>query len=207
MLLKWAEDNGRNFPWRRLNESKYRLVVTELPLQRTKAETVANYYEEFFSQFPNWKTLAESSEEEFGEVLKPLGLWRRRALVLRSLAIIMIARNGRFPRKREELDKLPGVGQYIGNAIEMLCQNKPKPLLDEGMAKVLERYFGQRKLVDTRSDPYLQKLAHRVIFHENTRELNWAILDLAAMLCRVRNPSCLDCSLNKKCRVGIKTIN
>lgn len=207
LLLKWAADNGRKFPWRRLNESNYRLVVTELLLQRTKAETVANYYEEFFSKFPNWKTLAETPEIEIGEALKPLGLWRRRAPVLQNLAIVMAARNGRFPREREELNKLPGVGQYIGNAIELLCQNKPKPLLDEGMARVLERYFGQRKLVDIRYDPYLQKLSHQVVFHEKPRELNWAILDLAAMLCRIRNPLCLDCSLNKNCRVGKKTTN
>ncbi len=207
LILKWAEQNGRTFPWRRTGESKYRLAVTELLLQRTKAETVANYYAAFFSQFPNWRILAETSEKTIGESLKPLGLWHRRAPILQKLAAVMVVRNGRFPIERKELNDLPGVGQYIGNAIELLCHNKPKPLLDEGMARVLERYFGPRKLADIRHDPYLQKLSHRVICHENPRELNWAILDLAAIVCRVRDPSCAECTLNKTCRHGKQTMN
>ncbi|MYD78770.1 MAG: hypothetical protein F4239_07775 [Gammaproteobacteria bacterium] len=207
LILKWAEQNGRTFPWRRTGESKYRLAVTELLLQRTKAETVANYYAAFFSQFPNWKILAETSEKAIGETLKPLGLWRRRAPILQKLATVMVARNGRFPRERKELNNLPGVGQYIGNAIELLCHNKPRPLLDEGMARVLERYFGPRKLADIRNDPYLQKLSHLVISHESPRELNWAMLDLAAIVCKIREPSCTECSLNIKCRLGRQIIN
>ena len=206
LVLGWAQCEGRFFPWRRARESQYRLVVTELLLQRTKAETVRNYYETFFSRFPNWKSLAQASETVIGEALKPLGLWQRRTLVLKRLASAMVARNGRFPSKREEIDSLPGVGQYVGNAIELFCQHRPRPLLDASMARVLERYFGPRKLADIRYDPYLQALSRRVVDHSRPREINWAILDLGASVCRNREPLCGECKLQTKCRVGREII-
>jgi A/G-specific adenine glycosylase len=112
----------------------------------------------------------------------------------------MARRNGRFPTKREEIESLPGIGQYIANAIEVFCSNKRRPLLDVNMARVLERYFGPRKLADIRYDPYLQKLAHDVLPRKKIKEFNWAILDFGALVCKARNPACNNCSLAKKCK-------
>ena len=111
----------------------------------------------------------------------------------------MDARNGRFPKSREEIQKLPGVGQYIANSIELLCHGKAKPLLDVNMARVLERFFGPRKLADIRYDPYLQKLAHKVVDVEDPVRMNWAILDFAALVCKTRNPLCETCPVAKNC--------
>jgi len=205
LVLGWAGQHGRSFPWRRARESHYRVVVTELLLQRTKAETVRNYYGVFFSQFPNWKALAQAPKTEIGNALKPLGLWQRKAPVLKQLANEMVARNGRFPQRREQIDSLSGVGQYIGNAIELLCQHRSKPLLDASMARVLERYFGPRMLVDIRHDSYLQALSHHVVDHDQAREINWAILDLGALVCRNRSPSCGECKLRMTCKTGQAT--
>lgn len=207
LVLSWARQEGRHFPWRQAGESKYRLVITELLLQRTKAETVRNNYKIFFSQYPNWDSLAQASESAIGDVLKPLGLWQRRAPVFKQLATIMVARKGRFPLNRKEIDSLPGVGQYIGNAIELLCHRRPRPLLDSSMARVLERYFGPRKLADIRHDPYLQSLSHQVVDHDLPREMNWAILDLGATICKVKKPLCGQCMLRIKCLIGREYTN
>ena len=202
LVLGWAQREGRRFPWRRMRENKYRLVVAELLLQRTRAATVRNYYGTFFSLYPNWRSLAQAPEAAIGEALRPLGLWKRRAPVLKELASVMVIKNGRFPSRREEIDTLPGVGQYVGNAIELLCQHRPRPLLDASMARVLERYFGPRRLSDIRHDPYLQALSHLVVDHDQPREINWAILDLGALVCTKRKPLCRECKLRATCRVG-----
>ena len=85
------------------------------------------------------------------------------------------------------------------NAIELFCHGKPQPLLDTNMARVLERFFGPRKLVDIRYDPYLQQLSRRVLPQKECKEFNWAILDFASLVCRPRNPLCEGCCLNVKC--------
>ena len=78
-LLKWFDENQRIFPWREDRATKYQQIVSEILLQRTKAETVAKYYDTFFFKFPDWNALANASLEELEEIMKPLGLYRHRA--------------------------------------------------------------------------------------------------------------------------------
>jgi len=201
-LQKWYRHNGRKFPWRYPSATTYRLVVSELLLQRTRAETVATFYYKFEAQYPSWNRLARAKTKELELFLKPVGLWKRRAATLVALAKQLKARQGRFPRQRELIEALPGVGQYIANAILLLVHGQPEPLLDVNMARVLERYFGPRKLVDIRYDPYLQELARKVVQGPNPKITNWAILDLAATVCRRRLPLCDSCPLQSGCRYG-----
>ena len=201
-LLPWFNENRRGFYWRAENASDYEVIVSELLLQRTQAGTVERFLCAFLSRFPSWNDIADASEESLAEFLKPIGLWRRRAATLRLLAIELTKRDESFPEDRGDIEALPGVGQYVANAIELFCFGRARPLLDSSMARVLERYFGPRKLADIRYDPYLQSLAARIVQSPNPAQVNWAILDLAALVCTSRTPNCEDCPLSAECLVG-----
>lgn len=197
-LLEWFDEYGRQFPWREADALLYVQVVSEILLQRTQAETVAKFFPGFIAKFPTWKELSEAENADIEAFLKPIGLWRRRTSSLKKLATIMATRKGVFPESRSELETLPNVGQYIANAIEMFSSRKAGPLLDVNMARVLERFFSPRVLADIRHDPYLQILAGAVVQHNSPEKINWAILDLAALICRIR-PRCEICPLKQKC--------
>ncbi len=199
-LLSWFKRNGRPFPWRASAADTYAKVISEILLQRTQAPRVAEFYREFLAVYPSWRRLADASENDLRRFLRPLGLWRRRAANIVALAREMKQRRGRFPTSRTELESLPGVGQYIANAILLFCHATPQPLLDVNMVRVLERNFGARQLVDIRYDPYLQSLASKVVAGRNAAKLNWAILDLAASTCLTRVPRCSICPLRTSCQ-------
>lgn len=198
-ILRWYRINGRDFLWRRRSRTRYEIVVSEILLQRTRAETVRANYHSFLHRFPSWSALARASEASLRKGLEPIGLWRQRAKVLRSLSRVVKKSRGRLPHSREELERLPGVGQYIASAILSICHNKREPLLDINMARLLERYFGPRKLADIRYDPYLQALSRKVLPKRGVKEFNWAILDFASMVCTTRNPNHEQCLLRKHC--------
>ena len=198
-LAHWFELNNRKFPWRKRNCSRYQLIIAEVLLQRTKAEKIATFFPIFIKQYPSWKSLSSVNKTRLKKDLKPIGLWKRRSDTLKRLSTAMAKRGGRFPRTREEIEELPGVGQYIANAILMFCQDEPQPLLDVNMARVLERFFGPRKLADIRYDPYLQKLAREVLPRKRYKEFNWAILDFASIICKANRPECEKCFLKEKC--------
>ena len=199
-LLRWFESHGRSFPWRRASATNYQYIIAEALLQRTRAETVALFFPRFTKEFPSWRQLAFASVIRLQNYLKPIGLWRRRASSIRALAKTMAKRNGRFPRERTAIEALPGVGQYIANAVLLFCHAQPQPLLDFNMARVLERVFGPRKLADIRYDPWLQELARKVVRCKAPARLNWAILDLAATTCLASNPRCSECPLASLCK-------
>lgn len=197
-VLKWYRGNGRKFYWRRKGLTHYQYIIAEVLLQRTKAETIAKFYPSFIKEFPNWNALANASTKKVEKYLVPIGLYRQRSKRLKSLAKEMVKRNGRLPRERNELEAIPFMGQYIANAVELVIFNQPSPLIDVNMSRVLERFFGERKMADIRYDHYLQNLARKIVNHVNTKEMNWAILDFAALICKPK-PLCRGCLLNYQC--------
>jgi A/G-specific adenine glycosylase len=199
LLHAWYASKGRPFPWRNRSASLYKQILTEVLLQRTRADVVAKFLPRFVRRYSSWKQLAKATEEDLREWLQPLGLWRRRASSLVKLAQVVAANNGRFPHARPDIELLPAVGQYVCNAVMLFANRQAEPLLDVNMARVLERCFGPRRLVDIRYDPQLQEVSRLMVSGPRAIELNWAILDLAAMVCTQRLPHCPECPLRHHC--------
>ena len=197
-ILIWYSQNGRQFRWRQA-KSCYERIIAELLLQRTQANTIAKFYQGFIKRFPSWNKLAKATEEDLRALLMPIGLWRRRARSMMALASEMAKTQGRFPTDRDELERLPGISQYLASSILLLCHGQREALVDVNMARVLERVFGKRNLVDIRYDPYLQELARTVVSKEDPIACNWAIIDLAAAVCHPNTPKCSCCPVNQIC--------
>ncbi len=199
-ILDWYEENGRHFPWRNKSATNYERIISEVLLQRTRAETVANFFPKFIKKYPSWKKLGDATEQELQEALKPIGLYKQRGTRLYKLAQEMKKRKGRFPVIRDRVEEMPMMGQYIANAYELFILEKPSPLLDVNMARVLERFFGERKLADIRYDPYLQELAQEVVDYPYSKEINWGILDFGSKICKKNEPKCDRCLLSDQCK-------
>jgi len=199
-ILEWYEENARHFPWRNKSATNYERIISEVLLQRTRAETVAKFFPKFIKKYPSWKQLGEATKEELQKALKPIGLYKQRGDRLYKLAQEMKERKGRFPDKRDRVEEMSMMGQYIANAYELFILKKPSPLLDVNMARVLERFFGERKLADIRHDPYLQELSQEVVSHPNSKIINWGVLDFGAAICTKKNPKCETCLLSSNCK-------
>jgi A/G-specific adenine glycosylase len=53
--------------------------------------------------------------------------------------------------------------------------------------------------MDVRHDKEVQALANDIIEVRRCKELNWAILDFAALVCKSRAPACESCVLRPHC--------
>ena len=198
-LLQWYREYGRDFPWRRA-ESCYERIVAELMLQRTQAVTVSKFYGSFLQRYPSWESLACETEQDLGDLLKPIGLWRRRARTLIHLSRTLVELDCQFPSTRVELEKLPGISQYMASAVLLLCHGRREPLLDVNMARILERVYGPREMADIRYDPLLQQYARSLIQVDDPISVNWAVMDLAATVCLRGVPRCSECPIATLCQ-------
>lgn len=199
-LVGWYQQDGRQFPWREPTASTFERICVEVLLQRTRAEAVAVLYPRFFGDFPDWDSIAGAQSAELEDVLRPIGLWRRRARSLKQLATYAAARGGEFPENPDELAMVPAVGQYVRNAILLFQYGQSRPLIDVNMARLLERFLRRRRLSDIRYDPWLQAAAHWFVRGHNAIETNWACLDFASAICIARTPRCSSCPLFARCR-------
>ena len=192
-ILRWGANHCRTFPWRRPDRTSYELVVAELLLQQTRAEQTAKCFAAIIDRCPDWDALASVPLPELEELLKPLGLHRRRSAALHALAQAVLSRG--LPIRADQLETLPGIGQYMARAIAAQVSNEVVAPIDTNVARVLERVFGPRKLADIRYDPGLQELALNLVPRSGPGEYLVALLDFSAVVCRPRAPRCHECPL------------
>ena len=101
-LLTWAEQNLRDYPWRRTS-NPYSILVAEFLLQRTDADTVLPIYSTFLTQYPILEKLAIAPVEEIGKLLRPLGLFSRAERLSQTARIIVGKYGVIIPESETEL--------------------------------------------------------------------------------------------------------
>ena len=198
-LLPWFARDGRSFPWREPGTTPYEVIVAEILLQRTTAAGVARAYSGFVERYPSWGTLAQAPLDDLENALRPLGLWRQKALAFQQLAQSIEANGGVVPRTRKELERLRGIGPYTASAVLAIVYGRPEPLLDVYMARLLERFLGLSGQSGARSGQSLNAFALRLVSGKRSLEVNWAVLDFGALVCRARRPLCQECPLRTRC--------
>ena len=189
--------NIRSFPWRRSEPRTYELMIAEVMLQQTRAEQVAVVIDSVLDRCPDWPDLLAIPKSDLEQLLRPLGLQRRRAAALHKLAKAVVEKG--VPKSSKELEKLPGIGQYMARAIAAQLYQEVVAPIDTNVARILERVFGPRDLADIRYDPKLQQLALSLVPSDNPDGYLMAILDFAAAICRPNNPKCEVCPVTN-CR-------
>jgi A/G-specific adenine glycosylase len=198
-LETWGRANRRDFPWRS-EEEPFRILVAEVLLQRSRGKTVAKVYPELFRRWPTPGAMGRARVSTIEQVIRPLGLTRR-ATSLRAMAA-EVDRLGGVPRDLEGLLALPGVGPYAANATLAVAFGQRAPVVDGVTARVYRRYFGLRGDSPASTDRELWKLVQAVTPRTRVREWNWAVLDLAALVCLPKHPRCAACPLAEGCALA-----
>lgn len=202
-LLSWWRKNKRDFPWRNTRDS-YPILISEVLLHRTKAEQVVKVYTKFLQQFPSIRYLVQAKESEIKRILYPLGLhWRTR--LLRGMAKEIYDRyGGNIPSGKEKLESLLGISDYIASAVRCFAFEYPDVLLDTNTVRVVGRVFGLEITDGSRRSKKFREILETLIDKKHPREFNWAMIDLAALVCTPKNPNHLACPLNDICECAAK---
>ncbi|MEM3665684.1 MAG: hypothetical protein QW222_01225 [Candidatus Bathyarchaeia archaeon] len=201
LLLEWWQSNKKDFPWRRTN-NPYTIMISEMLLRKTTARQVSGIFEKFFARFPNAKALAEASEKEIEELIKPLGMEHKRAILLKKLASELLkSYRGAVPALQGDLLKLPGVGRYAANAVLCFAFGKDVPLVDVNAIRVFQRVFGfKSQKRRAKDDTAFWEYVAEAIPLGKSRDFNLAIIDFAHEVCRPKRPKCAICPLRAICK-------
>ncbi len=198
-LLAWYRKEGRSLPWRE-NRDPYRIWLSEIMLQQTTVAAVIPYYERFLQRFPTIERLAAASLDDVIGLWAGLGYYSR-ARNLHRAAQQIVAGQGVFPETLEELMALPGVGRSTAGAILSIAFNKPAPILDGNVRRVLVRLFAWREDPrSSRAEKQLWQWAEILTPAEHPHDYAQAIMDLGATICLPRVPICAICPLQELCQ-------
>ncbi|MCC6954426.1 MAG: A/G-specific adenine glycosylase [Deltaproteobacteria bacterium] len=190
-LMRWYRLSRRDLPWRGTTDP-YRIWVSEVLLQQTQAERVTEYYVRFLSRFPTLSSLASATWRQLLPVWRGLGYYSRGRNMLAAAKLMRLHHRGRVPANLESLESLPGIGPYTARAIMSFAYGKPLPALDTNLRRVIGRVFGV-------GGEDLPLAAEALFAGARNGNLNHALMDLGAMVCKARTPLCARCPLNRFC--------
>ncbi len=194
--MRWYARHGRDLPWRRTRDP-YAILVSETMLQQTQVARVLDYYPRFLARYPTVEDLAAASPSAVRETWEGLGYYRRAVNLRRSARLVAERHGGRFPADLAALQRLPGIGRYTAGAVATFAFGQDAPILDTNAARVLARVFGGgRRRGRTRR---LWALAEATIPPGRGYDFNQAIMDLGALICRARRPTCPVCPVRRAC--------
>ncbi|MCC6862674.1 MAG: A/G-specific adenine glycosylase [Bryobacterales bacterium] len=196
-LLAWFRQVKRPLPWRETGDP-YRILVSEIMLQQTRAQTVIPYYRRFLERFPDAAALAAAPESEVLERWSGLGYYSRARNLQRAAR--QVVETGRFPADFEGLLALPGVGRYTAAAVASIAFHLPCAAVDGNVLRVLARVTGERGDIGSgRTRARLEEAAAGLLDRRRPGDCNQALMELGATLCLPRRPRCLLCPVSRFC--------
>ena len=193
-LVAWFEENQRRLPWRS-DYDPYHVWLSEVMLQQTQVDTVLPYYQKFLEEFPTIHILAEAPEDRVLKLWAGLGYYRRAKNFHAAAREVVHKHGGTIPSEYDALIALPGIGQYMAGAILSIAFNKPYPIVDGNVRRVVSRINGWMD-----DNPKAQwDAARRLASSAEPRMVNQALMELGATICSFKSPRCLLCPIRSSC--------
>jgi A/G-specific adenine glycosylase len=207
-LLDWFSRHARPLPWRRTHDP-YAIWISEIMLQQTQVDAAIPYYERWIRRLPTVADVAAAPHSLLLGLWAGLGYYRRVRHLHSAARLIQDRFQGIFPENYPDVLDLPGIGRYTAGAICSIAFNRPTPVLDGNVMRVLTRLFALPG--DPRAQPLnarLWKISQSLVELASgarparTRpcgQLNQALMELGALICSPWSPRCSVCPLRKLC--------
>ena len=199
-LLGWYDVHGRTLPWRSRSGpgDPYTVWVSEIMLQQTTVATVTPYFQRFMDRWPTLSDLARASLDDVLHMWQGLGYYTRARSLHQCARVVQDTWGGRFPGDENDLLKLPGIGPYTAAALTTICFEGRASAVDGNIVRVLSRHTGLAT-----QGPLLTKQVkeegYRLLPPNRRGDYTQALMDLGALVCTPRNPSCFQCPLRTTC--------
>ncbi|MBE5800478.1 MAG: A/G-specific adenine glycosylase [Clostridiales bacterium] len=205
-VLAWYDSGHRDLPWRHTTDA-YRIWVSEIMLQQTRAETVVSYYERFLAKYPTVRALADAPEEELLKSWEGLGYYSRARSLQKAARVIVGDHGGKLPADVDRLRALPGIGDYTAGAIASIAFGIPAAAVDGNVERVICRYYA---IEDTVGTPAVRRMitekAQALVPMDRPGAFANAMMEMGATMCTPRNPACLLCPVRESCQGFVKGI-
>ena len=199
--MRWYATAARDLPWRCAEATPWGVLVSEIMLQQTPVVRVLPAYRQWMAR---WPTPSDLAVEPAGAAIEAWGRlgYPRRALRLHQCAVAITRDHaGQVPRALDALLALPGVGGYTARAVLAFAYGQRQPVVDTNVRRLVNRAkFGRADggAATTAADlAAVMRLLPTEPAH--AARASAALMELGALVCTARRPSCHACPLWRDC--------
>ncbi|MDA1033946.1 MAG: endonuclease III [Proteobacteria bacterium] len=182
-------------------KNPFELLIAVILSAQTTDIQVNKVTDKLFKVAPTPEALAKLSLASIESIINKIGLYKNKAKNIQQTCRILINEfSSQIPRKRVDLEKLPGVGRKTANVILNTIFNEPVIAVDTHIFRLANRInLGQgktpleveKKLTKTTPKEFLKDAHHLLILH-------------GRYTCKAQKPNCLSCCINHLCEYKYK---
>lgn len=183
--------------------SPFQLLIAAILSAQSTDAMVNKITPHLFARFPGPADLASVDPDELAEEIRALGLFRSKARnIVACCRILVDEYGGEVPRKREALERLPGVGRKTANVVLSNAFGEPAIAVDTHVFRVANRLG----LADARTPLETERqLMHCIPRRYWSQAHHWLIYH-GRRVCRARRPLCTECGLAVFCRYANRSV-
>lgn len=196
-VVHYYEGFHRDFAWRE-SRTPYRVFLSEVLLQRTRAEQAEPVFMELAERYPNVAALYQDIEK-VAKVIGGLGRLCRVGPLKRGLSYLITNYGGEFPLQNAKLIKVPSIGLYAAAAVRVFGFGVRDTIVDSNVVRVFGRLYGLQTTPETRRSRDFMELVEPHVPVSNFAEYSYGLLDFASAVCTPLSPKCEGCSLRYQC--------
>jgi len=199
MFIKYYNDNGRKYLWRK-TQDPYKIMITEILLQRTKSDMVAKVWRKVMNSIKKNKNGFHITSKTLKKVLAKLGIFNRLDTIKNINKYINKITDKKIPINYDELINIPGIGIYIASAIRVFAFNIPDFPVDSNCYRFIRRFYGVKINNTKQEGRQIREFMNIVVSRKIPKKMVYGFLDFCASICIPKNPKCKICFLRNKCK-------
>jgi endonuclease-3 len=179
------------------NKNVFQTLVSCVLSQRTKDQNTAKASERLFSVAKTPEKILKLPDKKLQELIRVSGPYRQKAKRIREISKIILEKyQGKVPRDREELMKLPGVGFKTADITLSYGFGIPTIAVDTHVNRISKRIG----FVDQKANVEEVRKTLESLIHGNDRfVVNMGLVKFGQETCNPIRPKCPVCRLTRIC--------
>lgn len=199
-LIEWYNANKRPLPFREKRDP-YAIWVSEIMAQQTRIDSMIPYYHRWMEKWPTIESLAKAELDDVLQVWQGLGYYNRARKLHEGAKTVVETYSGKLPADIEELKKIPGIGFYTAGAIGSIAFGLRAPAVDGNVLRVTTRICQMDADITKKTTvDQVYQIVYDWMQNSDASSFTQGLMELGALICTPKNPSCLFCPLNHFCK-------
>ncbi len=176
----------------------FEILIHGILSTRTKDETTFGAQDRLLKIAKNPEQLSKLNVNTIKKTIYPVSFYKTKANLLRKAAeMLLLDFNGRVPRAKEDLLKIPGVGPKVASLVEVWGFGIPSIPVDTHVNRISQRLG----IVPKNNKPENTQVVLESLLNIKQRMLaNHILVTFGQDLCRPTAPQCYRCPIYSYCK-------
>lgn len=174
----------------------FKTLIGVVLSHRTKDEVSWPASKRLFTLVDTPEKMSKLSEKKIAKTIYPVGFYNQKARRIRKICKMLVEEyNGKVPKTREELMKLPGVGGKSADIVLLFSFGEYVIPVDTHVAVISRRWH----LTKNKDPEKIREDLHKIFKGKERVVINNLLVEFGKEFCTARYPKCKICPVLNLC--------